>query len=248
MKCHVCKTNDAHVHVIDVSGPDESTDSGYAYQEQDICDECAARMDLPSVPTKAVFGSEIWKLLESAKRRHDSGGVTCPHCGMTLAEFRAKGRLGCPHDYEVFREHLDPLLQRIHNASAHVGRIPGGEITKPVEQIQGELPLGPPETGPVPGAPTSDVVEAVIDTAELAAALEEAGENDLAQQYLASELTPNAELTEAMLRRQALKTQLSEAVKGEDYERAAELRDSLLTLCDEIKSIVQTVAEPPAGA
>jgi protein arginine kinase activator len=44
---------------------------------------------------------------------------------MSLAEFRSKGRLGCPKDYEVFRAHLDPLLLRVHNASAHRGRLPG---------------------------------------------------------------------------------------------------------------------------
>ena len=31
-------------------------------------------------------------------------------------EFRAEGRLGCPHDYDVFRAGLEPLLQRIHRA------------------------------------------------------------------------------------------------------------------------------------
>ena len=29
--------------------------------------------------------------------------LTCPHCGIKFMEFRAQGRLGCPHDYEVFR-------------------------------------------------------------------------------------------------------------------------------------------------
>ena len=39
-------------------------------------------------------------------------------------EFRAQGRLGCPHDYEVFRTGLEPLLQRIHRADRHVGKSP----------------------------------------------------------------------------------------------------------------------------
>jgi protein arginine kinase activator len=44
---------------------------------------------------------------------------------MTLEEFRKKGRLGCPKDYEVFREHIDELLERVHGAKLHVGRRPG---------------------------------------------------------------------------------------------------------------------------
>ena len=36
-----------------------------------------------------------------------------------IIEFRADGRLGCPHDYEVFRVGLEPLLQRIHRSGRH---------------------------------------------------------------------------------------------------------------------------------
>src|SRR5205085_3533512 len=50
--------------------------------------------------------------------------LTCPTCGIKYMEFRAEGRLGCPHDYEVFRVGLEPLLQRIHRAGRHVGKSP----------------------------------------------------------------------------------------------------------------------------
>jgi protein arginine kinase activator len=39
-------------------------------------------------------------------------------------EFRHEGRLGCPHDYIVFRKGLEPLLDRIHRAMRHVGKRP----------------------------------------------------------------------------------------------------------------------------
>jgi protein arginine kinase activator len=39
-------------------------------------------------------------------------------------EFRAAGRLGCPHDYNVFRAGLEPLLNRIHRGQRHVGKRP----------------------------------------------------------------------------------------------------------------------------
>jgi protein arginine kinase activator len=50
----------------------------------------------------------------------------CPDCGITLSEFKARGRFGCPRDYEVFAEHLDPLFERIHDAqpARHQGRLP----------------------------------------------------------------------------------------------------------------------------
>src|SRR5262249_22696527 len=50
--------------------------------------------------------------------------LTCPVCGIKYMEFRAQGRLGCPHDYSVFRNGLAPLLQRIHRATRHVGKAP----------------------------------------------------------------------------------------------------------------------------
>jgi protein arginine kinase activator len=37
-------------------------------------------------------------------------------------EFRSRGRLGCPRDYEVFARGLLPLLQRAHGATRHVGK------------------------------------------------------------------------------------------------------------------------------
>jgi hypothetical protein len=50
----------------------------------------------------------------------------CPECGISFEEFRAKGRLGCPKDYEVFAKDLGPLLEKIHGSRQHVGRVPRG--------------------------------------------------------------------------------------------------------------------------
>jgi protein arginine kinase activator len=48
----------------------------------------------------------------------------CPNCGISFKEFRAQGRLGCPHDYVVFEQELLPLLENIHGETTHVGKIP----------------------------------------------------------------------------------------------------------------------------
>ncbi len=49
---------------------------------------------------------------------------TCPVCQITFLEFRNSGRLGCPHDYEVFRDELMPLLENIHEDTRHCGKVP----------------------------------------------------------------------------------------------------------------------------
>ena len=49
---------------------------------------------------------------------------TCPICGISFLEFRNAGSLGCPHDYEAFREELMPLLENIHGETQHAGKVP----------------------------------------------------------------------------------------------------------------------------
>lgn len=94
--------------------------------EQHLCDVCAQTMDLPHTPAAKKTVADIWKLLQlSAQQTRKKPGQTCPSCGMTLDEFRKKGRLGCPKDYEVFGAHIGDLLERVHGARTHVGRVPG---------------------------------------------------------------------------------------------------------------------------
>ncbi len=50
--------------------------------------------------------------------------VRCPNCGISYREFREGGRLGCSHDYVVFRDRLIPLLENIHNDTVHRGKYP----------------------------------------------------------------------------------------------------------------------------
>src|SRR4029079_3953356 len=48
----------------------------------------------------------------------------CPLCGIKFVEFRNSGRLGCPHDYQEFREELAPLVENIHGYTRHCGKTP----------------------------------------------------------------------------------------------------------------------------
>ncbi len=153
MICDRCKEKKATVHVTEIvhlQGPtaatDPQTENGAAaipqdsaaaqvaaqgasgIQEQHLCESCAEASNLPHMPALKQSAVEIWKLLESTARRSKREvGVSCPDCGMTLLEFRQRGRLGCPRDYEVFAPHLRDLLERIHGATRHAGRAPGEE-------------------------------------------------------------------------------------------------------------------------
>ena len=43
---------------------------------------------------------------------------------MKFVEFRNHGRLGCPHDYDSFKEELLPLLESVHGDAKHAGKTP----------------------------------------------------------------------------------------------------------------------------
>ncbi len=96
------------------------------FAEKHLCEACAKRHKIPFTPVSAGKPEAVWNMhMESARRSRAEGGVTCPDCGMTHAEFRNKGRLGCPKDYELFKQKVLPLLLRVHNAQEHKGRRPG---------------------------------------------------------------------------------------------------------------------------
>jgi protein arginine kinase activator len=57
-------------------------------------------------------------------------------CGVTFAEFRKGGRLGCPYDYIAFEEDLEPLLINIHGATAHAGKAPHNLSGTPQRQFR----------------------------------------------------------------------------------------------------------------
>lgn len=116
MKCQSC-AKAATVHLTDfVNGHKK---------ELHLCEDCAEKQQLLkqqevnlSSILQTVIGQHIGQLTD------ELGRLTCPACGVKYMEFKAEGRLGCPHDYQVFQTALEPLLQRIHRAIRHVGKKP----------------------------------------------------------------------------------------------------------------------------
>lgn len=116
MKCHSC-SKPATVHVTNIIEGQK--------KELHLCQACAEEqqiiakkeLNLPAI-LQTLIGQHIGQMTDELAR------LTCPACGIKYMEFRAEGRLGCPHDYEAFRAGLEPLLQRIHRAVRHVGKTP----------------------------------------------------------------------------------------------------------------------------
>lgn len=111
--CQKCQKEAASVHVTEINADG-------AKAEVHLCEECAKTKGVPPVPSPSVFAlfKELMEKTSNVSRTRDRH---CPKCGMSFGEFKAKGRFGCPHDYEVFLSRVIPLLERIHGASEHTG-------------------------------------------------------------------------------------------------------------------------------
>lgn len=112
MKCQKC-TKAATMHITEVIADEQ-------FEELHLCEDCAQKY-LYEPPKKNGVklgeGEEADEIVALNQRE-------CPHCGIKFVEFRNSGRLGCPHDYEEFREELVPLLENIHGETRHAGKTP----------------------------------------------------------------------------------------------------------------------------
>ena len=43
-------------------------------------------------------------------------------------EYRNRGYLGCPHDYDFFNKQIDALVLNVHGANEHTGKVPARKI------------------------------------------------------------------------------------------------------------------------
>ncbi len=127
MVCQSCGENPATFHFTEIA---ESATAGSKTTELHYCEECAAAAGLSSESTvPSLIAQAVASVQESAEgSAAEPEGLHCPHCGMTFHEFKRKGRLGCPRDYEVFATPLEPMLQKMHacNSPSHRGRVPQG--------------------------------------------------------------------------------------------------------------------------
>lgn len=120
MLCEHCNKNVATVHLIEIFNQEK--------KEVNLCESCAQEAGLPfSKPNLSIgdlFGLVQGGLGKSGRKKE--ADAECPDCGMTIREFRSKGRLGCPKDYQVFKSQLEGLLEKIHGSARHVGKAPAG--------------------------------------------------------------------------------------------------------------------------
>lgn len=114
MKCQRC-AKQATYHITEVFGDEK-------FDEHHLCEDCAKKYfhEPGQGGGKKAAPGKAAEAVASA----DPGGKHCDACGLKFVEFRNTGRLGCPHDYDAFREELLPLLESIHGDVKHAGKTP----------------------------------------------------------------------------------------------------------------------------
>ena len=116
MMCESCSQTVATVHLTEMSDGEKN--------ETHLCESCAQEK---GITIKHHFSTSNLPGLVDAKVHQaikQLSSILCPHCGISYGEFRRKGRLGCAHDYSFFRSGLEPLLEKIHAGTEHVGKVP----------------------------------------------------------------------------------------------------------------------------
>lgn len=108
-----------------------------------LCPNCAkehlqpAESTGPTTSTLANVLKQQLNITQTAEELAKLDEKTCPVCKITFYDFRQTGRLGCPHDYSVFEEELEPLLLNVHGNTQHIGKTP--KRTPVDQQRQTEL-------------------------------------------------------------------------------------------------------------
>lgn len=119
MVCQLCKQKDATVHLTQIV-EDEM-------KKLDLCESCAKQKGVND-PT----GFSLAELLLGASTASEAETaaaagvpeVKCARCGLTHAEFKKNGRMGCSECYSAFADSLESVLKGMHKGTRHRGKVP----------------------------------------------------------------------------------------------------------------------------
>ncbi len=119
MVCDTCGERPAEYTLTQVVDDEKTT--------LHLCEQCAAErgIETGSKMLKSPLGDFLASMgsEDEGPAASTADETECEFCGGTLQDFRETGRLGCPHCYVQFEQHLRGLLRRLHGSSAHVGEV-----------------------------------------------------------------------------------------------------------------------------
>lgn len=140
MWCEQCKQRPATVHLSKIVN-DEKT-------EHNLCEVCAQQVGLEwGVFFEPNFSLQhlLAGMVENESVNPQTAiGPKCSNCGLTFADFRQVGQLGCTECYQAFGSSLDPLFRKVQGSVTHTGKVPrrsGGKfrMRKEIDGLREQL-------------------------------------------------------------------------------------------------------------
>jgi len=115
MKCETCHIKEATVQVKQVADG--------TVKEVFLCSECAESSGLksPAAIADFLFGADQPMPVANKSKQ---GNRRCPVCRLTQSDFNKNSRLGCESCYETFADELLPMIDELHRAVKHIGKVP----------------------------------------------------------------------------------------------------------------------------
>jgi len=170
MLCDDCKKNDATIHIQEIAGKKR--------RAIHLCAVCAAHKGVPmtgelpsdlDIPQLLLsLTQQVLPAASATVRDEAERSLQCGRCGLTAAELRQQGRLGCPDCYQTFAAMLMPILAGMHRGLVHAGKRPTGEPAVAQESPSINPALLPP---PPPVSVVATAIPPPPSLAELQAAL-----------------------------------------------------------------------------
>lgn len=117
MLCERCGQEEATVHLTQIV-------KGEA-RSLHLCPPCAAEKGVQTElsPPAAPLVDFLAQMGKGIPLEAASGVHHCSFCGLSLADFKRTGRLGCSHCWMEFESQLRPLVRRLHGGTRHAGKI-----------------------------------------------------------------------------------------------------------------------------
>ena len=235
MLCDICQTRQAKIFYTEIVNGQK--------KEQHLCEQCASEHTM--VPLNELLGgqglSSVGSILsgilssyardrgkELQNEKHSE--TRCPECGTTESEFLKTGRTGCPVCYNVFKDMIAKNFKTMQGGMTHTGKEPSYakfiEVEEYIPSPVRNKDRSPEELRGLDKKLNLSIASDVADEAVSGTASKRKKKNE--EKTSGNKKRTSKSGTEEKIA--ALKEKLNEALKVEDYDAAAGLRDEIRAL------------------
>lgn len=118
MKCEICNKKEAVIHVQQIMGT--------SVYELHLCEDCAKAKGIAarSDELKLSLQDLLLGLMDFHTDDRKGEVASCPSCGMSYADFRKEGRVGCTACFSAFHKDIVSVFGGKKSPILHAGKYP----------------------------------------------------------------------------------------------------------------------------